>query len=179
MIQVHDDVLVNPETYRRDALAQSFGTVDLGHVVFHGIALSAQPDLRQWFEAQYPDFHAQVSFFRQSPEGQQEPNDIHNDVDMGDLTAIFYLTPHPPVGDGTLFWRDRASGDIDAPEPFAGADGARATSWEVWKAVPARFNRCLVFAAPYFHSRAILENYGAGDSARLIQVLFARLKEST
>ena len=44
--------------------------------------------------------------------------------------------------------------------------------WEEVSRVVAKFGRVLVFAADRFHSRAIPENYGSGDDARLVQVVF-------
>ena len=36
-----------------------------------------------------------LNFVRQSPAGQVEPNFIHTDADMGDWTALYYLTADP------------------------------------------------------------------------------------
>ena len=174
MIAVFEDVLADPAAYRHAALALPFQTVDVGHAVFHGIAPCLDPTVPQWLETAYPDLAVTLTFFRQSPAGQLEPNDIHNDVDMGDVTAILYLSPDPPAADGTTFWRHRASGLQGSSDGLAGAAGHDRDAWVPWRAVPAAFNRAVVFEAALFHSRAIHANYGAGDDARLIQVLFAR-----
>lgn len=75
---------------------------------------------------------------------------------MGRFTGIYYLNPEPPAGDGTAFWR-RYGND-----------------WKMTRLVPARFNRLLIFRAGLHHSRALFDNYGHGDGARLIQVIFLR-----
>jgi len=174
MIAVHDRVLADPVTYRAAALSMPFRSVDVGHAVFEGIAPCLDPSLSAWFEAMYPQLTAGLTFFRKSPAGQPEPNFIHTDVDMGDVTAILYLNPHPPAEDGTTFWRHRETGQTASDQVLAGEFGKDLSAWEPWRTVPAAFNRCVVFAAPYFHSRAIEANYGDGDEARLIQVLFAK-----
>lgn len=174
MIGVFDHVLADPAAYRRAALALPFQTVDVGHAVFHGIAPCLDPTVPQWLERTYPDLAVTLTFFRQSPAGQLEPNDIHNDVDMGDVTAILYLHPDPPAADGTTFWRHQASGLQGSTHALAGAAGHDRDAWQTWRHVPAACNRAVVFDAGLFHSRAIVANYGAGDDARLIQVLFAR-----
>lgn len=179
MIQVFDDVLSDPVAYRAQALAAPFTTVNLGQE-FRGIALPMDRALSTWFETTFPDLRAGLSFFRRSPVGQVEPNDIHNDVDMGDVTAILYLNPQPADGDGTIFWRHVGTGITETAEPVSGALGHARDDWEIERHVEARFNRVVVFDAALCHSRALVENYGNGDAARLIQVLFGhrRQKES-
>ena len=103
---------------------------------------------------------------------------IHTDTDMGDWTAIAYLTDAPPAGDGTTFWRWKATGCLQSvatsrEEQLAEWAAWRdRTQWEPWTTVAARPNRVVLFPAAYFHSRAIADNYGIGDTARLIQVVF-------
>ena len=119
-----------------------------------------------------------ATFARLSPWGQDEPNYIHTDCDMGDWTAILYLTETPAAGDGTTFWRSRETG-----QPRSTAVGLSAlhdewagwrnlSAWEPYAQVPAVPNRLIWFESGAFHSRAIRENYGVGQSARLIQVMF-------
>jgi hypothetical protein len=181
-ISVFDDVLVNPRAYRAAALSSPFQTVDIGTASFHGIALGV-PDreLPSWLETQFPGVAATTSIFRQSPAGQVEPHFIHADLDMGDWTAILYLTPTPPPEDGTSFWRLRATGAIATTT--TGAEDAVPAEWQAWRdralwdcwhTVPARFNRVVVFVSSLFHSRALEANYGAGTDARLIQVVFGQ-----
>jgi hypothetical protein len=172
VIAVHEDVLPDPVAYRAAALAQPYGAVDTGAAIFHGIAVCANRQLAEWFERQYPGWRAGLTFFRQSPAGQHEPHFIHTDVDMGEMTTILYLTPEPPAGDGTGFWKHCASGAIHGG-PVPKDLGQALDAWERWLLVPAAFNRAVVFETPYFHARALPENYGTGEAARLIQVLFA------
>lgn len=178
MIHVIDHALPHPHFYRSLALAREFGTVDVG-AQFHGIALGADATLPELVVARFPMLAPALSFFRRSPEGQPEPNFIHTDCDMGEWTAILYLTPNPPLDDGTTFWRHHESGrietatgatsDANLAETLAWRDR---TQWEPWRTVAAVFNRVVLFPATYYHSRALEANYGEGDTARLIQVLF-------
>lgn len=178
MIHVLDNALLDPLAYRSAALAREFGTVDVG-AKFHGMALGADRALAYFIELNFLGLDPQLTFFRKSPADQSEPNFIHTDCDMGDWTAILYLTPNPPLDDGTTFWRHRKSGriatatgatsDANLAETLAWRDR---TQWEPWRTVAAAFNRVVLFPATYYHSRALEANYGEGDSARLIQVLF-------
>lgn len=156
MIEVVDDVLESPLAYRQHALMQEFKSISFGSTTFHGMAHAPTSELAVWFADKYPDYEPTLSFIRKSPLGQVEPNFIHDDKEMGDVTAILYLNPEPPKEDGTSFWKQSG------------------TQFMHEKTVEAKFNRAVVFSADIPHSRAIAENYGEGDSARLIQVLFAR-----
>jgi hypothetical protein len=66
------------------------------------------------------------------------------------------MNPEPAEGDGTAFWEK---------------DGGE---WKMTHLVQAKFNRLLTFNADLHHSRALFNNYGEGDGARLIQVIFLR-----
>jgi hypothetical protein len=177
-VQVLDNVLPDPMAYRRAALGAEFKSIAIGQAVFHGIGRNGDFSLPRWIEGQYPTLQSGVTFFRQSPLGQQEPNFIHTDLDMGEWTGILYLTPDPPAEDGTTFWRHRQTGEIGS---VALTDEARLEEWfewrepdkwEPWHRVQAVFNRLMLFPARYFHSRSIAANYGDGDDARLIQIVF-------
>jgi hypothetical protein len=172
-IVVLDDVLPNPLAYRAAALSGVFGAVAVGDETFRGLA-PAPSTVADWLRVQTPTVRVAQSFFRQSPQGQQEPHYVHSDAMMGQWTGIFYLTPDPPEGDGTAFFRHRDGAyqaDL-ATLPRYAADFDDDDCWVRWWTVAARFNRLLLFPAPYFHARALRDNYGQGASARLIQVLF-------
>jgi hypothetical protein len=156
LIAVFDDVIQEPDTYRQKALASQFGSVSFGEVTFHGVAPAPDDEMGSWFAQRFPMYEATVTFLRKSPLGQAEPNFIHSDEEMGDVTAILYLNPNPPKEDGTVFWKRHKN------------------AWESTEKVDAKFNRAVVFDAPLYHSRAIERNYGSGNEARLIQVLFAK-----
>lgn len=176
MIDIHDHVLADPDGYRAAALRLPFQSVCFGPVTFHGIMLPPTSAFVDWFAHMYPDYLPTLTFLRRSPAGQIEPNFIHTDVDMGDVTALLYLNPAPPEGDGTRFWRWLTNGAVSGGI-LTGDAGKRLEDWTLETHVAARFNRSVVFAAPRFHSRALADNYGEGDDARLVQVLFARWKE--
>lgn len=169
MVAVYDDVLERPDAYRAWALQQSFGTIRTGDQRWHGIAPVEDGTMAHLITARQPGARTHLTFLRQSPEGQIEPTFIHSDEGMGQWTAILYLTPAPPEGDGTTFWRDRETGDVCGA---VGRDMEDRSRWEPWRHVSARFNRLLLFDAPLFHSRGLEENYGTGSTARLIQVAF-------
>jgi hypothetical protein len=167
-IKIVDSLLYTPERYRELALAHDFKDEVTPAGVFHGVAkdhFGIVPSLIQ--RKTGLTFSSHISIIRRSPLGQKEPNFIHNDADMGDVTAILYLTPKPPEGDGTLFWEHTEHGERG---PWPLATGA----FHMYQRVEARFNRLVIFPSDFYHSRAIEENYGEGDDARLIQVTFLK-----
>lgn len=164
---VMDGVLEDPSAYRAEALAATYQDHVIGADTFRGIAL-APPVVGEWIAQTYPPCRPMLSFFRQSPEGQAEPNFIHSDRGMGEWTALLYLNPDPPEGDGTTFWEHVETEAKDQD----GADWTDPSQWRAWHRVSAAFNRLVLFPASYLHSRSLRDNYGTGASARLVQVTF-------
>jgi hypothetical protein len=175
---VFDEVIPDFPAYQRMVRALPFASVPMGPVVFHGIAPCPDPTLPAWIRARCPAAVPGLSICRQSPAGQVEPSFVHTDRDMGDWTAILYLTDDPRPDDGTTFWRHRATGAAASTAMTAnefadeGRDWRHTDRWEPWHTVAAVPNRLLLFPAPCFHSRAIFDNYGTGAGARLIQLVF-------
>lgn len=155
MIEVLDDALPDPMAYRAAALRSTFRDVTLGPDTFRGIAPCNRRHVT-CLAAAVTGAAPALSFFRKSPLGQTAPNFVHSDEVMGRFTGIYYLNPEPADGDGTAFW-ERSGGQ-----------------WKMTRLVPAKFNRLLTFSAGLHHSRALFNNYGEGDDARLIQVIFLR-----
>jgi GNAT superfamily N-acetyltransferase len=172
-ITVVDEVRPDFPAYQARARAQTVGDLATADLVFHGIGHPPDDTLPQWIATRWPALTPTLSLLRRSPAGQVEPHLIHTDADMGDWTAILYLTDDPPVGDGTTFWRSRATGARASTAATADAAAwADLTQWEPWTTVAARPNRLVLFPAAYYHARAIPENYGLGATARLIQLVF-------
>jgi hypothetical protein len=172
-IRVINDALPYPIAHQQIALRSEFKDLRFGASTFCGIGYSTHAEqVREVMASRFPGLVVSVTFFRKSPYLQVEPNYIHSDADMGDWTGILYLNDNPPEGDGTLFWKHVASDSVCGPPR---ADEWRdQPRWAPWKHVQAKFNRLLLFPSDYYHSRAIPENYGVGESARLIQVMFGK-----
>lgn len=174
MIRVFDDVLKDPQSYRCEVLGLEFKTYDFGHCAFHGIAVGGPSDeLCDWIKGRFPKLKPILTFFRKSPFGQVEPHYIHTDVDMGNWSALLYLNPEPKEGDGTSFWTHRSTGEFENTVPhLRSEEGKNIEQWTLRGRIEAKWNRLLMFRSSYFHSRAIHENWGDGDGARLLQVVF-------
>ena len=180
-VRVFDDFLPDPESYRRAALDREFRTYEFeggerGEIeTYHGIATPTPNAVPARLAAMFPGVTPTLSFFRKSPRDQEEPQFIHTDIGMGDWTALLYLNPDPPAGDGTVFWTHLATGAHESAIAHERSEeGLTAEGWEPWRVVYAKFNRLVVFPATFFHSRRMRENWGAGEDARLTQVTFGK-----
>jgi len=151
-----DNVLNNPEEYVDAILSGEFNDVPDGDKVFKNIQPRLHHDeFAKFISNAFLKYDISYNFVRKSPLGQVEPNFIHKDDMMGDMTCILYLNKTHPKEDGTTIYDD----DNNA----------------VCK-IHAKFNRMIAFNSKLSHSRNIFENFGEGEDARLIQVIFLKNK---
>lgn len=178
-IQIVDEVLSDPIAYRARALTADYRDVAFAYgVTFKGIAPCPFPEVIDWMAQHYPQLRITTTCFRRSPLHQVEPTFVHTDLDMGETSGILYLSPDAPLHSGTTFYRDRTTGRVQS---IAVSDAERFAEsrawfdpdrWESWREVESRFGRLILFPSSYFHARSRFENFGEGDQARLIQLLF-------
>ena len=147
-----DGVINNPDQYVSEILQGEFTDVPDGDNVFKGIQLRSNDELQKFAEQVFPGYKVAYNFVRQSPLNQTEPNFIHTDEMMGDKTILLYLNKTFPEGDGTTLYK----GD----NPMC--------------VFHAEYNRMISFDSKIPHSRNIYENYGEGESSRLVQVIFMK-----
>lgn len=173
--RILDDFLPHPEAYRKAALESTFKTLNFETCTFHGIGEPSSPEVPVRLGRLFPGCNPMITFLRHSPAGQVEPHFIHTDIDMGKWSAILYLNPNPPEGDGTAFWRHEKTGSIGCMVPHERSEeGKSAFGWILRNLVQSKFNRLLLFPSDLFHSRAIRANWGQGETARLTQVTFGQ-----
>jgi len=175
-VVTYDHAFVDPDAIRAAILTEPMQSVPAGDQVFHGIRMLPADvllALRAALAVVAPTATIRLPFARSSPAGQIEPNDVHSDHEMGDLTAIVYLNPDPAPGDGTVFWRRKATGQARGVwDADCQIDSHDRDAWDRWRMVDAKYNRLLLFRSDYYHSRSLVLNYGQGDDARLIVVAF-------
>lgn len=175
-----DGVFPNPGAIRAAILAQHVVEVPSDHGMFHGIRPPSPAIYRAMVaiaNEHAPGYELTLTFGRQSPKGQIEPNDVHSDSAHATVTGIVYLNPIPAPEDGTLFWRHKGSGQKRGPwDEACQRDSHDREAWALWCHVQAKYNRLLLFPSDLYHSRSLVENFGSGDEARLIQVLFLAAK---
>lgn len=174
-LQIIDGAVADPDAYRAAALGVEFRDYDFGHCIFRNIGVDGPAaGLLAVIRERFPDLQPTLTFFRKSPLGQVEPHLIHTDIDMGDWSALLYLNPAPPEGDGTAFWTHRTGAIASSVPHERSIEGHNTAGWVLRERVAGRFNRLLLFPSSYFHSRAIFENWGSGDDSRLVQVVFGK-----
>ena len=150
-----DNVLLNPDQYVKDIHDNEFVDIYDGKNTFKNIQPRDHTDefARSVLKALGRRYSVAWNFVRKSPANQEEPNFIHTDEMMGDLTAILYLNKEHPDTDGTTIYD---------------ANNTKCCTFY------SKYNRLVVFESKVPHSRNIFENFGEGESARLIQVAFLK-----
>jgi hypothetical protein len=151
---VVDNFIPNVEQHLKEILSGEFYDIPVGTQLFKGIQPRDGDVFGGLLLSMYPGCEVVYNFVRISPEGQEEPNFIHSDEMMGDITAILYLTKDHPQEDGTTLYDENH-------EPILITN--------------AKFNRLFVFDSNIPHSRNIYNNYGQGESSRIVQVAFLKI----
>ena len=152
-----DNVLKDPKDYVADIYKYGFQDVADGDNVFRNIQpRDIYDEFAQYVTNVFGGYKVSVNFVRKSPLNQQEPNFVHTDEMMGDITCILYLNEDAPSEDGTTIYDQEE-------KPLA--------------VVYSRFNRMIAFNSDLLHSRNLFENFGEGENARLIQVIFLKRNE--
>lgn len=155
-VGIFEDVIKDVESYVQDVNDFGFEDVSLDEGLFKNIQIRPVDEFVLFLEKKYPSYEAVLNFIRRSPKNQEEPNWIHTDEMMGDLTAILYLNTEHPEKDGTTLY-------------YKG---------EKMCILRSRYNRLIVFPSNLYHSRNIFENFGYAEKARLIQVCFLKEKNN-
>ena len=156
-----DNFLEDPNKYVIDVLKNEFEDVKAGDTIFKGIQVRTIDELQYKVEDAFPDYEVTFNFIRQSPLNQKEPNYIHTDEMMGDKTVLLYLNKHHPMEDGTTLYKFNRVADDYLP---------MCTFY-------AQYNRLVIFDSSIPHSRNMYENFGEGEYARLVQVMFLKKKQ--
>jgi hypothetical protein len=147
------DVFENPDKYVEGIKEKGFTDFESGENVFKNVQELEKDDVVKAIESLL-GAKLVLSFARMSPLGQEEPNFIHKDDMHGDYTAILYLNKVYPSGYGTTLY-DENDDEI--------------------LICKAKYNSLFIFPSSVKHSRNTLQNFGEGDDARLVQVMFFKI----
>ena len=150
-----DNVIKDPKKYVDDIFNQRFYDFVDGSKVFKNVHARGNDEFEKFVLDLFPDYEAKWNFVRKSPLNQEEPNFIHTDDMMGDITVLLYLSRNHPDNDGTTIYDENH-------KPIC--------------VLYSKFNRMVAFDSELPHSRNIFENFGEGDDARLVQVIFLERK---
>ena len=153
---VINDFLEDPHGHVEDIFKNGFIDYQSESGIFRNIQVR-DDEVQELIHNVLPDYDVVHNFARMSPYGQIEPNNIHNDEIMGEITCILYLSRDHPSDDGTTIY-DCEDKMLD---------------------VRSKFNRMFVFDSSLYHSRNIFSNFGVDKSSRLIQVLFLNKKNGS
>ena len=151
-----DDVIKDPKIYVSDIHNHEFQDLADGDNIFRNIQSRDNYDeFARYVTELFSDYRVNFNFIRKSPLNQVEPNFIHTDEMMGDITCILYLNENAPENDGTTIYDENNNSLIT---------------------IHSKFNRMIAFDSDAPHSRNILDNFVQDKSARLVQVIFLKAK---
>ena len=151
-----DNIIKDPKDYVSDIHTNEFQDLADGNNVFRNIQpRDSNDEFALYVTNLFSDYKVDLNFIRKSPLHQEEPNFVHTDEMMGDITCLLYLNEQAPEDDGTTIYdQDR--------KPLL--------------TMYSKFNRMIAFDSNAPHSRNLFKNFGEGQTARLVQVIFLKLK---
>jgi len=156
---IYDKVIEDVDAYVADIQNGSFEDISDGVNTFKNIQIRDNIDeFAKLILFLFSGYNIAFNFVIKSPFNQDEPNFIHSDEMMGDITCILYLNKEHPENDGTTIY------DKDK-KPMLVAY--------------SKYNRMITFNSNELHSRNIFENFGSDNDARLVQVIFLKKKYET
>ena len=151
-----DNIIKNPLSYVEDIHLHGFQDVADGEYTFKNIQPRDKNDeFAKYVSELFIGYKVDLNFVRKSPLNQEEPNFVHTDEMMGDITCLLYLNEQAPEDDGTTIY------DEDKKPLLT---------------MYSKFNRMIAFDSNAPHSRNLFKNFGEGQTARLVQVIFLKLK---
>jgi len=151
MIKIYENVISNPDSYVEEILKDGFYDLPDGDNLFKNVSQKHEDEFYKFLFKNIDNYKVVLNFVRQSPLGQKEPNYIHTDDMMGDLTAVLYLNKKYPKEYGTTLY------DNDNNEMLI---------------CKAKYNSLFIFPSHVKHSRNSLQNFGQENESRLVQVAF-------
>ena len=151
-----DNIIKNPLSYVEDIHLHGFQDVADGEYTFKNIQpRDANDEFAKYVTDLFLGYKVDLNFVRKSPLNQEEPNFVHTDEMMGDITCLLYLNEQAPEDDGTTIY------DEDKKPLLT---------------MYSKFNRMIAFTSNAPHSRNLFFNFGEAKMARLVQVIFLKLK---
>ena len=151
-----DNIIKDPLSYVSDIHLHGFQDVADGEYTFKNIQPRDKNDeFAKYVTELFSGYKVDLNFVRKSPLNQEEPNFVHTDEMMGDITCLLYLNEQAPEDDGTTIY------DEDKKPLLT---------------MYSKFNRMIAFNSDAPHSRNLFHNFGEAETARLVQIIFLKAK---
>ena len=151
-----DNIIKDPLSYVSDIHNYGFQDVADGDNTFKNIQQrDSNDEFAKYVTTLFFGYKVDLNFIRKSPLNQEEPNFVHTDEMMGDITCLLYLNEQAPEDDGTTIY------DEDKKPLLT---------------MYSKFNRMIAFNSDAPHSRNLFHNFGEAETARLVQIIFLKAK---
>jgi len=100
-----DNIIKDPLSYVSDIHLHGFQDVADGEYTFKNIQPRDKNDeFAKYVSELFIGYKVDLNFVRKSPLNQEEPNFVHTDEMMGDITCLLYLNEQAPEDDGTTIY---------------------------------------------------------------------------
>ena len=151
-----DNIIKDPLSYVSDIHLHGFQDVADGEYTFKNIQPRDKNDeFAKYVSELFLGYKVDLNFIRKSLLNQEEPNFVHTDEMMGDITCLLYLNEQAPEDDGTTVYDEDKKALIT---------------------MYSKFNRMIAFNSDAPHSRNLFHNFGEAETARLVQIIFLKVK---
>jgi len=151
-----DNIIKDPLSYVSDIHLHGFQDVADGEYTFKNIQPRDKNDeFAKYVSELFLGYKVDLNFIRKSLLNQEEPNFVHTDEMMGDITCLLYLNEQAPEDDGTTVYDEDKKALIT---------------------MYSKFNRMIAFNSDAPHSRNLFHNFCEAETARLVQIIFLKVK---
>ena len=151
-----DNIIKDPLSYVSDIHLHGFQDVADGEYTFKNIQPRDKNDeFAKYVSELFLGYKVDLNFIRKSLLNQEEPNFVHTDEMMGDITCLLYLNEQAPEDDGTTVYDEDKKALIT---------------------MYSKFNRMIAFNSDAPYSRNLFHNFGEAETARLVQIIFLKVK---
>jgi len=175
---IKDNFINSFSELKSHSMVASFNkeTNDVDGALYPAISFNVPEVVRQDFISEIErvkgfKIKPKIIFLRANPEGEKEPYQAHNDLNMADYTCVLYLTD---VG-GTSFLTHNDSGMSENDPELCDLwlkDCNNKDAWTVTDFCSMKPNRALMFDAKKMHRGEPVEGCGQGANSRMIMVCF-------
>ncbi len=175
-VKIIDDFCPDFGWLLQEAANATYTTIEHDGLSYRNIAITNATWAYPLFEVHLGSAERKSDFFRLYVQHGEQSTFIHSDIGIADFVAILSLVPKGRHNGSLAFWRHKKLGWSE-PDPNdlkgvrqAERDGLIEDRWDMLEEIEMISNRCVIFPAPFYHSR-YPQNW-TKDQPRIVQIFF-------
>lgn len=175
-VKIIDDFCPDFGWLLQEAANATYTTIEHDGLSYRNIAATNATWAYPLFEVHLGSAERKSDFFRLYVQHGEQSTFIHSDIGIADFVAILSLVPKGRHNGSLAFWRHKKLGWSE-PDPNdlkgvrqAERDGLIEDRWDMLEEIEMISNRCVIFPAPFYHSRYPLD--WTKDHPRIVQIFF-------